>query len=83
MRDFATQIYVAVRDGRLIEPFGPDDVKRACPCWAPATYAVLLTKHRVGNPEGNASFPSSFPRFVQKASAVTERVITIMLASEY
>jgi hypothetical protein len=52
MRDFANQIYAAVRDGRLLEPFGPNDVRRACRGWAPATYAVFLTQHRVGNPGG-------------------------------
>ncbi len=50
MRDFASQIYAAVRSRRLKEPFGPDDVRRACPGWAVATYTVFLSKHRVGNP---------------------------------
>ena len=50
MKDFATQIYAAVRDQRLEEPFGPDDVKRACPGWAERTYTVFLPKHAVGNP---------------------------------
>jgi hypothetical protein len=50
MKDFASQIYAAVRRGRLKEPFGPDDVRRACPGWAMATYTVFLSKHRVGNP---------------------------------
>jgi hypothetical protein len=47
MKDFATQIYAAVRNRRLKEPFGPDDVKRACPGWAERTYAVFLPKHAV------------------------------------
>jgi hypothetical protein len=38
MKDFATQIYGAVKDRKLKEPFGPDDVERACPGWAPRTY---------------------------------------------
>ena len=50
MRDLASQIYTAVRDGRLNEPFGPEDVRRACPGWAANTYTVFLSKHRVGNP---------------------------------
>ena len=50
MKDFATQIYAAVRNRRLKEPFGPDDVKRACPGWAERTYAVFLPKHAVENP---------------------------------
>ena len=52
MREFASQIYAAVRDGRLKEPFTPDDVRRECPGWAVKTYTVFLSKHRVGNPEG-------------------------------
>jgi hypothetical protein len=52
MNDFASQIYAAVRGGRLKEPFGPDDVRRACPGWAAKTYSVFLSKHRVGNPGG-------------------------------
>jgi len=50
MKDFATQIYAAVRDRRLKEPFGPDEVKRACPGWAQRTYTNFLSKHAVGNP---------------------------------
>jgi hypothetical protein len=50
MGDFASQIYAAVRSGRLKEPFGPADVKRTCPGWAERTYANFLSKHRVGNP---------------------------------
>ena len=52
MKDFASQIYAAVQTGRLKEPFGPHDVRLACPGWARATYSVFLTKHRVGNPGG-------------------------------
>jgi hypothetical protein len=50
MRDFATEIYDAVRNRRLKEPFGPNDVRRACPGWAQRTYTVFLSKHAVGNP---------------------------------
>jgi hypothetical protein len=50
MRDFASQIYSAVQDRRLREPFGPDEVKRACPGWAERTYTNFLSKHAVGNP---------------------------------
>ena len=50
MKGFATQIYEAVRDRRLKEPFGPEDVKRACPGWAQHTYTNFLPKHAVGNP---------------------------------
>jgi len=50
MKDFATQIYTAVKNGRLKEPFGPDDVQRACPGWAQRTYTNFLSKHALGNP---------------------------------
>ena len=50
MKKFASQIFAAVRGGRLKEPFGPDDVRRACPDWALRSYTVFLSKHAVGNP---------------------------------
>jgi hypothetical protein len=50
MKEFASQIYAAVRENRLKEPFGSDDVKYACPGWASRTYSVFLAKHAVGNP---------------------------------
>jgi hypothetical protein len=50
MKNFAAQIYSSVKNGRLKEPFGPDDVKRACPGWAQRTYNNFLSKHAVGNP---------------------------------
>ena len=50
MKEFATQIYAAVKSQKLKEPFGPSDVKRACPGWAKRTYTVFLSKHAVGNP---------------------------------
>jgi hypothetical protein len=54
MKDFATQIYAVVKNGGLKEPFGPDDVKRACPGWAQRTYTNFLSKHAVGNPSGTS-----------------------------
>lgn len=53
MKDRASQIYAAVRAGRLKEPFGPDDLRRACPGWGEGTYKAFLWKHRVGNPGKN------------------------------
>jgi hypothetical protein len=50
MKQFATEIYSAVRSGRLREPFDADTLKRACPGWAERTYHVFLSKHAVGNP---------------------------------
>ncbi len=49
MKKFATQIYTAVRSGRLAQPFDAEMVKRACPGWAARTYQVFLSKHAVGN----------------------------------
>jgi hypothetical protein len=49
MKKFATQIYNAVKAGRLAEPFNAAMVKRACPGWAEKTYTVFLSKHAVGN----------------------------------
>ena len=53
MKEFASQVYAAVKGGRLGEPFGPEDVRRACPGWAPRTYTVFLSKHALGNPGKN------------------------------
>lgn len=50
MKEFGSQIYAAIRAGRLSEPFGSDDVKRACPGWSDRTYVTFLSKHAVGNP---------------------------------
>jgi hypothetical protein len=49
MKIFASQIYDAVRSGKLSEPFNAAMVKRACPGWADNTYNVFLSKHAVGN----------------------------------
>ena len=53
MKDFASEIYAAVKAKRLAEPFDADAVKRACPGWADRTYHVFLAKHAVGNPGEN------------------------------
>jgi hypothetical protein len=49
MKELATQIYKAVRSGKLNEPFSAAAVKRACPGWAERTYHVFLPKHCEGN----------------------------------
>ena len=49
MRRFASEIYVAVSEGRLVEPFGPSDVERAVPGWARDTYGTFLPGHRLSN----------------------------------
>jgi hypothetical protein len=50
MKEFASEIYAAVKAGKLKEPFGAADVRQACPGWADPTYNIFLPKHRVGNP---------------------------------
>ncbi len=49
MKAFGTEIYGAVRSGRLAEPLDSETVKKACPGWADATYHTFLGKHAVGN----------------------------------
>lgn len=49
MKRLATQIYEAVADGRLVEPFDAAAVKKACPGWANGTYSTFLAKHARGN----------------------------------
>jgi hypothetical protein len=49
MKTFASQIYKAVKSGKLSQPFNARMVKRACPGWADKTYNVFLSKHAVGN----------------------------------
>lgn len=53
MKAFGTQIYEAVQQGRLAEPFNAEAVRQACPGWASRTYRVFLSKHAVGNPSQN------------------------------
>jgi hypothetical protein len=53
MRVFGTQISAAVKSGKLKEPFDAAMVKFACPGWAERTYHTFLSKHAVGNPDGN------------------------------
>ena len=54
MKDFPSEIYIAVQNGSLKEPFGAKDVKRSCPGWADHTYSNFLPKHAVGNPSGTS-----------------------------
>lgn len=53
MKNFASEIYAAVRARRLAEPFGAEDVESACPGWSERTYRVFLSKHAGGNPGKN------------------------------
>jgi hypothetical protein len=49
MKKFATQIYDAVKAGKLAEPFDAAMVRRACPGWSEKSYGVFLSKHADGN----------------------------------
>lgn len=54
MKEFASDVYAAVRTGRLKEPFNGAAVKIACPGWAERTYFNFMPKHRRGNPSGTS-----------------------------
>ncbi len=54
MKKFALQIYRAVRNGRLAEPFNAAMVKKVCPGWSVNSYPTFLPKHAKGNPGGNS-----------------------------
>jgi hypothetical protein len=62
MKAFASEVYEAVRSGKLAQPFSAEAVKRACPGWAEGTYRNFFNKHRVGNPTGITEL------FVRRAS---------------
>jgi hypothetical protein len=49
---FASEVYAAVRSGKLAQPFSAETVKRACPGRSEATYRNFFKRHRVGNPGG-------------------------------
>jgi hypothetical protein len=53
MKVFASEIYAAVRAGKLAEPFSAITVRHACPGWSRQSYAVFLPKHAFGNSGGN------------------------------
>lgn len=49
MKAFATDVYDAVKAGRLLQPFDAAMAKMACPGWADKTYHTFFGKHSVGN----------------------------------
>ena len=51
---FASEVYAAVRSGKLDQPFSAESVKHACPGRSEATYRMFFNRHRVGNPRGMA-----------------------------
>jgi hypothetical protein len=62
MKLFESEVYEAVRSGKLAQPFSADSVKRACPGRAEGTYRNFFNKYRVGNPSGTTEL------FVRRAS---------------
>ena len=56
MKKFGSEIYDAVRSGKLAEPFTPTTVKQACPGWADRTYHTFLAKHAHGNNHASELF---------------------------
>ena len=53
MEEFGAQIYVAVRSGKLKEPFNAAMAKKACPGWPEKTYHAFFSEHAIANPEDN------------------------------
>ena len=53
MEEFGAQIYVAVRSGKLKEPFNAAMAKKACPGWPEKTYHAFFSQHAIGNHEDN------------------------------
>ena len=49
MKQFAREVYAAVKSEELRQPFNAAMVKKACPGWAARTYNAFLGKHAVGN----------------------------------
>lgn len=45
-------IIQSVKSGKLKEPFGQDDFRRACPGFGEGTYKAFFYKHRKENPGG-------------------------------
>ena len=39
----------AVRSGKLVEPFGPEEFRAACTGLGEGTYKAFLYKHKLGN----------------------------------
>jgi hypothetical protein len=56
MSRFVEDIRRVGHEGRLLERFRSDDVRRACPGWANHTYSNFLPKHREGNPGGERAY---------------------------
>lgn len=51
IRGFTREIWIAVKSGKLKQPFNAAMAKKACPGWADATYTNFFRKHSKGNKE--------------------------------
>jgi hypothetical protein len=49
MKHFFSEIYAAVKSGKLKQPFNAAMLKQACPGRAAKSYSVFIGKHAVGN----------------------------------
>ncbi len=49
MKELGTEIYAAVKSGKLRQPFDGAGIRHACPGWANHTYFTFCGKHAVGN----------------------------------
>jgi hypothetical protein len=49
MKQFACEVYTAVKSGKLSQPFSAATAKKACPGWANRTYHNFFGKHTIGN----------------------------------
>jgi len=56
MKEFGSEIYAAVKSGKLKQPFTAAMMERACPGWARGTYSTFPGKHAVGNGETTELF---------------------------
>ncbi len=56
MKQTAQDIYSAVADGRLKEPFSAADIRKACPSMNPRTAANFPHKHSVDNPNSETKW---------------------------
>lgn len=48
------KIILAVKEGKLIEPFSTKDFQRSCQGLGEGTYKAFLYKHKKGNKGGNS-----------------------------
>jgi hypothetical protein len=76
MKKFGSEIFAAVGEKRLSEPFDAGAVRRACPGWADLTYHVFLAKHAVGNPGRNTELFCGLSRVAIASSTEIREEVT-------